>query len=354
MTAYIIRRLIFVPVILFGVTVLIFLMLVSISPAERASLYVRDIPRNPKQLEGIIKRYGLDQPLPVQYWYWLVGKQDPATGEYVGGILRGEFGYSRTSSQPVANLIARRFPATIELALYAVWPIIGLGVWMGIVSAVKQNTLADQILRVFSIIGSSFPTFVFGLLLLMFFYAQLRWFPPGRLSDWANAVVQSEAFQNYTSLVTVDALLNGRLDIFLDALRHLLLPVITLTYVNVATYLRVTRSSMLETLRQEYVTTARAKGLPESTVINRHARRNALIPVATLSGFTVAGLLGGVVFTETIFEFPGIGSAAGQAAAQLDVITTLSFTILGAVILVFANLIVDIMYAVIDPRVRLQ
>jgi peptide/nickel transport system permease protein len=315
-------------------------------------LYVRDIPKNAAAIEGIIKRYGLDAPIPVQYWRWMVGQVDPVTGKRVGGILRGDFGYSRTAAQPVASLMARRFPATIELAFYAIWPIVGLGVWMGMVSAVKQNTLLDQVFRVVSIIGSSIPTFVFGLLLLMLLYANWGWFPPGRLSDWASAVVNSPEFTQYTRLVTIDALLNGRMDIFIDGVRHLILPVITLTYVSIAVYLRVTRSSMLETLRQEYVVTARAKGLKEQVVVNRHALRNALIPVATLSGFTVAGLLGGVVFTETIFEYPGIGSAAGKAAAELDVITTLALTLLGSVILVLANLAVDMMYAVLDPRVR--
>jgi peptide/nickel transport system permease protein len=354
MTTYILRRVLFIPVILFGVTLLIFGMLQFVGPAERASLYVRDIPRNPAQLEGIIKRYGLDQPIPVQYWYWMVGRADPYTGKVVGGILRGDFGYSRTQSQPVANLIKRRFPATVELALYAAAPTILLGVYMGIVSAVRQNTLLDQVLRVFSIVGSSFPTFVFGLLMLMFFYAQLRWFPPGRYSDWVGRAILSGAFNSYTGLVTIDALLNFRLDVFLDALRHLILPVTTLTYVSLAVYLRVMRASMLETLRQDYVTTARAKGLTERRVVGGHARPNALIPVATLGGITVATWLGGVVFTETIFEFPGIGSAAGQAAAQLDIITVLALTLVGGLILVVANLVVDVLYAVIDPRVRLQ
>ncbi len=154
--------------------------------------------------------------------------------------------------------------------------------------------------------------------------------------------------------MTVDALLNGRFDIFLDALRHLVLPILTLAYINWALFLRVTRSSMLETLRQEYVTTARAKGVAERDVINKHARPNALIPVVTLAGFQVAVLLGGVVITETVFNYPGIGSAAAAAAAQLDVVTVLGFALFIGVILILANLVVDVMYAVLDPRVRLS
>lgn len=353
MTQYIIRRLLILPVTLLGVTILIFGMIQFLSPEERSALYVRDIPHNASAMEGIIKRYGFNDPIYVQYWHWLVGKKDGTTGETIGGILRGDFGFSRSSSQPVADLIRTRFPATIEMALYAIVPIVVIGVWLGILAAVNHNKPIDQFARVFSIVGYSFPTFVFGLLMLMIFYAQLRWFPSGRLSDWANAIVLSPDFHSYTGLVTLDALANGRFDIFVDGIRHLVLPVITLSYVSWAAFLRITRSSMLETLRQDYVITARAKGLKEKDVVNKHARPNALIPVATYAGLQVAGLLGGVVFTETIFNFPGIGSAAAAAASQLDVVTVLALTLLTGLILILSNLIVDVLYAFLDPRVRL-
>jgi peptide/nickel transport system permease protein len=314
---------------------------------------VRDIPKNPAALEGIIKQYGLDKPIYVQYYRWLVGKADPVSGKVVGGILRGDFGYSRSMAQPVINVIKRRFPATLELALYAIVPIVIVGVWLGIVAAVNHNKPIDQAARVFSIVGYSFPTFVLGLILLMFFYAQLRWFPSGRVSDWANAILNGPSFHAYTGMVTFDALLNGRIDIFLDALRHLVLPVLTLSYVSWAAFLRITRSSMLETLRQEYVVTARAKGLKERDVVNKHARPNALIPVTTYAGLQVAALLGGVVFTETIFDYPGIGNAAANAASNLDVVTVLALTLLTGAILIVTNLVVDVMYAFLDPRVRL-
>ena len=155
-------------------------------------------------------------------------------------------------------------------------------------------------------------------------------------------------------MLTFDALLNGRLDIFWDALRHMVMPILTLSYISWATFLRVTRSSMLETLRMEYVTTARAKGLTEHDVIFKHAQPNAMIPVVTLAGFSVVGLLGGVVITETVFNYPGIGQAAAEAAAQLDVITILGFALFNGFILIVANLVVDVMYAVVDPRVRLS
>jgi peptide/nickel transport system permease protein len=189
MVNYIIRRLLILPLILFGVTALIFGMLQFLSPEERSALYVRDIPKNESTMQGIIKRYGLADPIPVQYWHWLVGREDPVTHKTVGGILRGDFGYARSASQPVIDLIKHRFPATVELALYTTLPIIFIGVWFGIQAAVHHNQFIDQAARVFAILGHSLPSFVFGLLALLIFYARLQWFPPGRLSDWANNVV---------------------------------------------------------------------------------------------------------------------------------------------------------------------
>lgn len=353
MITYIVRRLLLVPLLLFGVTVMIFGMLQFLQPIERAALYTRDVPKNDKMITGVIKRYCLDCPMYVQYWNWLAGNKDPLTGERSGGIIYGDFGWSKTTSQPVVKLIERRFPNTLDLTLWAVGPVILVGIWMGVQAAVHHNGFIDQAARVFSIVGTSFPTFVFGLLVLMIFYANLQWFPPGRLSDVYMRVVASPDFHHYTSLLTIDALLNGRFDVFLDALRHMFLPILTLSYISWATFLRVTRGSMLETLRQEYVVTARAKGLPERDVINKHAKPNAMLPVVTLAGFQVVGLLGGVIITETVFDYPGIGAAAAAASAQLDVITVLGFAMFNGLILIVANLVVDVLYAVVDPRVRL-
>lgn len=354
MTAYIIRRLLQLPITAFGVTVLVFLMTMTLDPVERSALYVRDIPHTPGALEAIITRYGLRDPFHVQYWRWLVGRIDPQTGERVGGILRGDLGFSRTGRLPVKELLLTRLPASVELALWAGTPIILGGVWLGVIAAKHHNKLIDQAARVFSIVGWSFPTFVFALLVLMIFYARLEWFPPGRLSDWATQVIMSPSFHRYTQMNTIDALLNLRLDVFWDALRHLVLPIVTLCYVEWAMLLRLTRSSMLETLHQEYVTTARAKGLSEKTVTNRHALPNALIPVVTVAGLTIVGLIGGVVITETIFDLPGMGSAAARAAQSLDLLTVVSFTLFSAVVLMLANLVIDILYAFLDPRVRLS
>lgn len=353
MVNYIIRRLLMIPILLVGVTLIIFGMLQLLGPVERSALYIRDFPKNEKQVEGIIRHYGLDEPFLNQYWKWLTGVQNEVTGEREGGILYGDFGYSRTASQPVADIIINRFPNTLDLALWTVVPMLSVGIWLGVLAAVNQNKFIDQAARIYSIIGTSFPTFVFGLLLLMLLYARNQWLLPGKMSDWVSTLIFSGQFTQYTHLLTIDAILNGRLDVLWDALRHMIMPIITLSYITWATFVRVTRSSMLETLRMEYVTTARAKGLRERDVINKHARPNAMLPVVTMMGSSIVGLLGGVVITETVFNYPGIGKAAADAAAQLDVVTTLGMAIFTGLILIISNLIVDVLYAVIDPRVRL-
>ena len=342
MVNYIVRRLLILPVVLFGLSVLIFGMLMLLSPVERAALYVTSVPRTADAINQIIQKYGLNQPFYQQYWRWL------------DGILHGNLGWSKTAQMPVIQAIKLYFPATLELALWSFVPIIVGGTWLGIQAAIHHDTFIDHAARVFSIVGYSFPTFVFGLLMLMIFYANLQWFPPGRLSDWAYAVVTSPAFHQYTGMNTVDALLNLRFDIFLDALRHIFLPALTLAYVSWALILRVARSSMLEVLSQDYVRTARAKGMPERMVINRHARPNAMIPVATIGGLLLVGFLNGVVITETVFNYHGMGLFAANAALNFDAVTILGIALLAGSLLVAANLVVDVMYSYLDPRIRLK
>lgn len=354
MTAYIIRRILILPLIILGVTFLIFGMLQILGPVERSALYVRDIPKTEAQVAAIIRRYGLDDPVHIQYYHWMLGRVDPETGDTVGGVLRGDLGFSRTGRQPVTDMLKQRFPATLELALWAMIPIVGGGVWLGIKAALHHNKPLDQIFRVLATIGWSFPTFVFALLMLLIFYAKLNWFQPGRLSTEYMLLVQSPAFTQYTRMMTVDALLNLRFDVFIDALRHIVMPVVTLAVVQWALLLRITRSSMLEAMRQDYVRTARAKGLHEKTVVNRHIRRNALIPVITIAGATLAGLMNGVLVTEIIFNYPGLGQMAAQAALQLDVLTMLGFALFNGILFIGAFLIIDILYVVIDPRIRLS
>jgi len=212
--------------------------------------------------------------------------------------------------------------------------------------------MLDQTIRVTAIIGWSLPAFIFGLFVLFIFYGILGWLPPGRLSSWAQDIVYTGInFKSYTHLITIDALLNGNIPLFLDALRHLIAPIITLSYISWAGLLRITRSSMLDTLRKDYVRTARAK---EHTVIHLHAERNALIPAVTIAGMMIIKMLGGVVITETVFTYPGVGFWMASAAQQLDYGSVISFALLFASLMVLGNLIVDVSYAFIDPRVRLE
>ncbi|MFT7587020.1 MAG: peptide/nickel transport system permease protein [Cellvibrionaceae bacterium] len=365
MFAYIVRRLLIMPITLFGVTLLIFGFLQTLGPNERAALYVRDIPKNERQLDAIIRKYGLDDPLPIQYSRWMLGTIDSDTGERVGGVIRGDLGFSRTGREPVVDLFKRKAPISLELTLYSLIPVLGVGIWLGIKAALNHNKLFDQVARVFSIIGYSFPTFVFGLLMILLFYALMtRWartypwleplvLPPGRISDEYLPLLRSDEWRAVTGMHTVDALISGRLDVFWDAFRHMILPVITLSYVSWAGILKITRGAMLEVIGQDYVTTAHSKGLSNKYVINKHVRPNAMIPIITIAGGTVAGLLNGVLVTEVIFNIPGLGAAAVAAAVSLDALTMLGFALFNGVLFVFTYLIVDILYAMADPRIRL-
>lgn len=342
MWAYIVRRLMILPLIIFLVTVFVFGMYSFLPPKMRASLYVQDVPKSPEAMQRIIEKYGLDQPVHIQYIRWMAN------------LLRGDFGWSKTAQRPVLAALGHYFPATLELALWAIVPVIFIGIWLGVLSAIHHNRPLDHATRVFALIGWSFPSYVYGLLLVMVFYAWLRWFPVGRVSQWVLQSVAAGDFRTFTGMYTIDAILNGRPDVLADALRHLVMPIFTLAYIQWALLLRITRSSMLETLRQEYVMAARAKGVSERVVIYKHALRNALIPVATVAGFLLIGLLNGVVITETIFNYPGLGRWAATAATQLDILSVLGFTLFNCILLVLGNLFVDILYAVIDPRIRLE
>ncbi len=339
MSVYLARRLLFLPVVAAGITLLIFGLLQLLSPASRAMLFV-ERPEQATAIAAVIRKYGLDQPMYVQYWHWL------------DNLLHGDLGYSQSARMPVIEAIRTFFPATLELGVYAFVSIVSVGLWLGTLAAVNKDGAVDNVSRIFAITGYSLPVFVWGVLLLFIFYGQLNWFPPERLSLQATLFVQSPEFRPYTGLMTVDALLNGTWWVFWDAVRHLVLPVVTLTYFLTAILVRITRASMLEVLGQEYVRTARAKGVAESVVIARHARRNALIPTITLGGSILVGLLGGVVITETIFNYPGIGRWGANAAIQLDVPAVAGFALLVAVITVLANLGADLLYCYVDPRIR--
>lgn len=343
MTAYILRRLLILPIILMGVTILIFAMLTQLSATQRAALYVADVPKRPAELERLIEQYGLDDPIYVQYFRWL------------GNAAQGDLGFSKTGKEPVGELILRLTPASFELGLWATLPILFIGVWLGILAALNHNKLMDHSLRVLSIIGTSTPSFVVGLILLMIFAARLGWFPTGeRLTPAHRMLVDGPEWITVTGMYTIDAIVNLNPAVWLDAVHHLVLPVITLAYINLAIMMRVMRSSMLDTLRQDYVRTARSKGLSYGRVVRKHARPNALLPIVTIGGGLLIALLNGAAITETVFNWPGLGRRFVNAAANLDIITVLGFTLFYGFLLIVGNLIVDVLYATIDPRVRLN
>lgn len=336
---YIIRRILLLPVVLIGVTLLIFLIMQLFSPVERAAVYVRD-PKQFASIESIIEKYGLDDPLPIQYIRWITQ------------VLQGNLGWSKSINMPVSEAILTFFPATLELVIFSIPMIILLGIFLGVISAIYRDTIIDHITRSLAIIGWSLPTFWSAIILLAIFYGGLQIFPPGRLSPDMEFVVNSPEFIRYTGLNIIDGILNGRLDVTLDAIYHIILPDINLTIVIVALPMRILRSSMLEVLSKEYIVAARAKGLSKWVVIYKHALRNALIPLATIAGTLTAGLITGVVITETVFNYHGLGYWAANAAVQLDIPAVLGFALFVGVIYVIANLIVDVLYAYIDPRIR--
>jgi peptide/nickel transport system permease protein len=342
MIAYIIRRLLLVPILLLGLSLLIFTMLQFLSPYQRLTAFIDNPAKlSIDQMEEMIEQYGLRDPVYKQYYRWL------------NNILHGNLGWSEVARRPVMEAYFRYFPATVELFLWSIIPCIFTGIWLGIKSAVHHNKFMDHLIRVFTLIGWSLPTFIAGLIFLMIFYGWLGWFPSGRLSFSISQIVSAPEFVRYTGMNTIDALLNSNMKVFLDALRRLVLPVMTLSYIQLAFILRITRSSMLETLRKEYITTARAKGLKEHVVINKHARKNALTSVITAGGIMAMWLLGGSAVTETIFNYQGIGLWTVQAAQQIDVAAILGIALLNGTLIIIINLVVDILYAYVDPRVRI-
>jgi ABC-type dipeptide/oligopeptide/nickel transport system permease component len=338
---YILRRLILLIPVLFGVTILIFALLQLFDPVERAALYIRD-PRQFADIGAVIERYGLNAPIWKQFAVWF------------NQVIHGNLGWSRVVSMPVVKAIWNFLPATVELAIYATPLIIFGGIFLGRQAAAHKDKAVDHVTRVGAIIGWSLPTFWLGLILLMVFYGYFRGlFPPERLSTQMNILVNSDQFIRYTKINTLDAILNGNGQVLLDALRHLVLPVITLTVVNIAFIMRLMRSSMLESLGKGYILSARAKGLSEKVVVNKHAGRNALIPVLTVSGYIFASIINGVVITETIFNYKGLGWFAWQSAVNLDASSVIGFALFSGILFVLTNLVVDFLYARIDPRIRL-
>jgi peptide/nickel transport system permease protein len=347
MIKYIVRRLLLLPVILFVTTLILFALILRLPVEQRVMIYIPSF--NPhitdEQFEILmqrqIERYGLDEPFPVQYARWMEE------------LITGGWGYSPTWRQSVLEGIRQRMPATLELALAALIPAVVLAFLLGSAAGRRAGKLPDHAIRAASFVALAFPPFILALMLLDMFYAGLRWFPPERLSLWASTVVNAEAFRSYTGLLTVDALLNGRLDIFWDAVRHLVLPAFALALTEWALLTRIMRSSLQEALGQDYIATARAKGLSERAVTSRHARRNAILPFISAGGVVTSTLLSGIVIVEVIFSYNGIGRWAVKSMLSSDVPVAVGFALFSCGITVLASLLADLLYALVDPRIRL-
>jgi len=286
-------------------------------------------------IERMEEKLGYNRPLIVQF------------GDFMSGAVVGDFGESLRTNNPVIEDINTYFPATLELTIFAMLIAITLGLILGILSAVHRNKWIDHFSRIFSIIGVSMPVFWTGLLLLLLFYYKLDWLPgAGRLGFFTTPPEQ------ITGMYLVDSLITGNWSAFKEALLHLLLPAFCLGYLATASIARTTRSSMLDVMKQEFITTAKAKGLSKRVVINRHALKNSLIPTVTIIGLTFGSLLEGAVLTETVFSIPGLGRYITAGLLALDYNSVMGGTLYIAFVYSLANLIVDILYAFLDPRMR--
>ena len=329
-----IRRRLFgaIPVLL-GMSFLVFF-LMQLAPGDPVTLLLGE-DAEPHEIEEVTREWGLDQPIIVQYW------------QFVSQAVQGNFGESMRYGEPVVTLVAERLPATVELALASLLVAIIIALPIGVYSAIKHNSLWDHSGMTVALVGISVPNFWLGIMLIFFLGGQLNLLPvAGRLTYGVNV-------EPVTQLMLVDALIAGDLAAFWDAVKHILLPAITLGTSFAAIITRISRSSVLEVIRQDYITTARAKGLSERTVIWKHTLRNALITIITILGLQLGALLSGSVITETVFSWPGIGSLLIQA------ITTRDYKLAQGVIFFFAmvyfvvNLTVDLLYTWVDPRIRL-
>ena len=332
---YFIRRALLVTPLLLGITVMAFL-IANLIPADPT---IANLPPNALNDEDTInafrKKWGLDKPLHEQYL------------TYLGNLLQGDLGTSIKTRKPVGEDISRRLPATIELATLGIIFGIALGVGLGLVSAIWKDSLADYAARVIAIIGISFPVFLLALIFLTVFYAKMRIAAgPGRLD------IIMRPPPTVTGMFTIDALLAGDLKTFKNAFDHLVLPASTLALYISAIISRITRSSLLEVLNQDYMRTARAKGLRERYVIGFHGMRNSLIPVVTVIGLSYGNLLVGSILIESIFAYPGIGFYMFRASTSQDFPAIMGVSLLFAFIYIGVNFVVDILYFFLDPRIR--
>jgi peptide/nickel transport system permease protein len=333
---YVARRLALSVLVLIGITIVTF----GVSHAVPGDPIAANLGERAQENPAIIGQYkhawGLDQPLPIQY------------ALYLRNLLRGDLGISITSRRPVSDDLRQYFPATMELSTAAILFAILIGVPLGILAAVRRNRPTDHIARVLSLIGISTPVFWLGLLALIVFYYHLGIFPgTGEIDEGIRTP------HTITGMLVVDSLLTGDWQALGNALWHLVLPAVVLGSYAMGIVTRLTRASMLEVLVQDYIRTARGKGLAPRLILLRHALRNALIPTLTLVGLLYGSLLSGAVLTETIFSWPGIGRYATTTATGLDFPAIMGVALITAAVFIALNLIVDILYAVLNPQIRL-
>lgn len=334
MWSYVLRRLLGLVPVLFGITLLVFLFL-QLIPGDPAQAILGE-RGTPEQLAALREKLGLNKPLYVQYL------------TFVRNVLTGDLGTSAVSTIPVAEELKRRWPATFELALAATLVAVVLGIPVGILAAVRKNSLLDTFSMSLSLVGVSMPVFWLGLLLVYFFAVNLHWLPTGGRLSTDLAI----DFRPITGFLVLDGMLALKPEVLMDALRHLILPALTLGTIPLAILTRITRSAMLEVLSQDYVRTARAKGLAERQVILKHALKNALLPVVTIIGLQFGTLLGGAILTETIFSWPGIGSYIYEGILNRDYPVVQAGVLVVATVFVLVNLLVDLSYALLDPRIQ--
>lgn len=328
--------------VLFGVSAIVFYLARGFPSAFAPWSQYITVKMRPGQIDEIIKAHGFDQPLYIQYWYWL------------RDISHGDWGYSQwANGLPTYSVFASRFPFTVELTVAAIILTLVIGIPLGIMSAVKNNTMADHAARIIALTGYSVPSYWFAYILqLVFSFYFYRWGLPNLPSGDVISQGLTGAVPTVTGLPILDGLIAGNLAYTSDALAHVILPAFNLSFISLGYLARIIRASMLEVLRQDYIIMARSKGLSERIVIYRHAFRNALIPAMTLTGLFVAGLLGGAIITETVFSWPGVGNVSLRAVFQGDSNFLLLYSLVTALIIVVANLAVDVLYVFLDPRIR--
>ncbi len=348
MTRYVIRRLISLLPTLLGVTFVIF-MFQRLIPGDPAVAMLGEHAAE-ENVERIREQLGLNRPIFLDRDALAEGDLraffDSQYIRYLGRLIRLDLGSSIHRRIPVAETLASRFPATVELALLSMVIAVLIGIPVGIASAARRNSLLDSASMIGSLIGVSMPIFWLGLMEIMLFAVFLQWLPAGGRIDLSTDV------KTITHLIVVDSLLTGNVEAFIDAMKHLAMPTIALSTIPMAIIARMTRSSMLDVLQEDYIRTATAKGLKERVVLFRHALKNAFLPVITIIGLQTGSLLAGAVLTETIFSWPGIGKWIYDAILGRDYPIVQGGTLLIAIIFVFFNLLVDVSYALLDPRIR--